>query len=334
MNRRCFKTELACIAGVLAMAGLARAEPTATEKATAEALFQRGVELADSGRIAEACLQFDASRQVEPTLGTLFRLADCYDRIGRTASAWALFSEAQARAKAAEQPAREGIAAERVANLERRLSKLGLSVGDNVDLPGLELRMNDLVVPRASWGLELPVDPGVQRLRLSAPGRRTWEGTVTVEKGSSVRQLTLPRLAPVVIAASPPGSLPASPAAAPKAASGSYPVWLGYTIGGLGLAGLGVAGVMGYRAYDLNQQSLEECSRANANACTPPGHALRDDARQAGVLSTAFAIGGGALLAGGITLVLLRPREQEGRSLAVTTRATPSGALGSLTGAF
>ena len=322
------------MAVILAIAGFARAEPSATQKATAETLFQQGVELANSGRVADACTQFDASLQIDPALGTLFRLADCYDRSGRTASAWALFSEAQARAKATEQPAREHIAAERVANLELRLSKLSLSAGDNVDLPGLELHMNDVVVPRASWGLELPVDPGVQRLRLSAPGRRAWVGTVTVEKGPSLRQLTLPRLAPAATAAPPPSSAPATSPAPPKAESGPYPTWLGYTIGGLGLAGLGVAGVLGYRAYDLNQQSLDECSRANANACTAPGDALRDDARKAGVSSTAFAIGGGALLAGGITLVLLHPRKQEGHSLSVTTRATQSGALGGLMGTF
>jgi hypothetical protein len=335
MNRRRFTGSVACSAFLLTLAGSLHAEPTATQKATAETLFQRGVELADSGRVAEACTQFDASLQIDPALGTLIRLADCYDRIGRTASAWALFSEAQARARAAEQGPRERIAAERVANLELRLSKLSLSVGSNIDLPGLELRMNDAVVPRATWELELPVDPGPQSLRLSAPGRRAWEGTVTVEKGPSTQHFTLAPLAPAAVEPAPKAA-PTSPRPAPEQAieSGTYPAWLGYAVAGLGLASAGVAGVMGYRAYDLNQQSLDQCSNANANACTVRGDSLRDDARGAGVVSTAFAIAGGALFAGGVTLVVLRPSKAERPSLALSTRATAGGALAGVAGSF
>jgi hypothetical protein len=334
MNRRPLTESIACSIFILTLAVCSHAEPTPTQKATAETLFQRGIELADSGRVADACTQFDASLQIDPALGTLFRLADCYDRIGRTASAWALFSEAQARAKAAEQGARERIAAERIANLEIRLSKLSLSVGQNVDLPGLELRMNDVVVPRASWGLEVPVDPGPQRLRLSAPGRRPWVGTVTVEKGPSTRHITLDELTRAAVERSPKPISTPPPAPTQAAGSGTYPAWLGYTVAGLGLASAGVAGVMGYRAYDLNQQSLDGCSNANVNACTKQGDALRDDARRAGVVSTAFAIAGGALFAGGVTLVVLRPSNGEKGSLALATRATDGGALAGLAGAF
>ena len=334
MNRF-LSTPLAAATVTLTLAGFVRAEPTATQKATAETLFQRGVELADSGRVEDACTQFDASLQIDPALGTLFRLADCYDRVGRTASAWALFAEAQARAKAAEQSARERIAAERVANLELRLSKLSLSVGENAELPGLELRINDVLVPRASWGLALPVDPGPQRLRVSAPGRRAWADTVTIEKGPTTQALTIPPLLASAVERAPaPSMSPPRPSPKQSPESGTYPVWLGYTIAGLGLAGAGVAGVLGYRAYDLNQQSLDECSRANSNACTRRGDGLRDDARKSGVLSTAFAIGGGVLLAGGITLVVLRPSPQAERSLALSAKATPGGALAGFAGAF
>lgn len=321
---------------ISAFTALARAEPTATQKATAETLFQRGVALAESGRVADACTQFDASLQIDPAIGTLFRLADCYDRVGRTASAWALFSEAQARSRAAEQGERERMATERVANLELRLSKLTFIVGDDA-LPGLELRMNDVVVPSASWGLELPVDPGPQRLRLSAPGHRAWQGTVTIEKGPSSRQLTLPALTPEPVAAAPrPQPVTVPPAPKTAAHADRYPAWLGYAVGGVGLASLGVAGVMGYRAYDLNQQSLDECSRANANACTTHGDSLRDDARRAGVVSTVFAVAGGALLAGGVTLTLFQSSKQEARtgSLQLSTRVSASSALAGVVGAF
>lgn len=318
---------------------LALAEPTANEKATAEALFQRGVALAEAGRYTEACKQFDGSLQIDPALGTVFRLADCYERIGRTASAWALFSEAQARAKAAEQAQRQRIAEERAASLATRLSKLALELGDNVGVAGVELRLNDVLVPSASWGLELPVDPGVQRLSLTAPGRQPWQGSVTVADGPSTRHFTLPELAPVAqpttVGHAPPLAAPARATAAPEE-PGTYPAWLGYAVGGVGLAGLGVAGIFGYRAYDLNDRSLEECSSLDANACTSRGDSLRDDARSAGVTSTVFAVAGGALLAGGLTLVLLRPSRAETRAVALTLspRLSTSGAVAGVGGTF
>jgi tetratricopeptide (TPR) repeat protein len=338
MNRRRLAVLGSSVALSVSLSGSVLAEPTANQKATAEALFQRGVELAEGGRLADACKQFDSSLQIDPALGTLFRLADCYDRIGRTASAWALFSEAQARAKGAEQVQRERMAEERAASLASRLSKLALDLGGNATLAGVELRLNDVRVPSASWGVELPVDPGVQRVRLSAPGRRPWSGTVSVAEGPSTRHFSLPELeelAPAVASEPKPPAPAPRPAPAPAAPS-TYPAWLGYAAGGVGLVGLGVAGVMGYRAYDLNQQSLDQCSQLDANACTSRGDALRDDARTSGVTSTAFTIAGGALLAAGVTLVLLRPSEPESRatSLTLSTRLSSHGAFAGVRGAF
>jgi serine/threonine-protein kinase len=312
---------------------LARAESSVGTKAAAEALFQTGVDLTQKGRVAEACTKFDASYQIDPALGTLFRLADCYDRIGRTASAWALFSEAKARAQSAEQPTREAIAAERVQDLDSRLSRLGLNLGANAFLPGLEVRLNDVLVPQASWGIALPVDPGEQRVRLTAPGREAWVGAVSVESGPSLRRIDVPELARLrPIVTPPPPARVLSEAHSPA----NPPRWLGYSIGGAGLLGIGVAGVLGYRAYSLNQQSLDECSSQNANACTHRGRLLRDDAERAATASTLLAVAGGALLAGGITLTLLsRPSDQRSvASLWFDTSLSGDGARAHLEGTF
>lgn len=283
--------------------------------------------------MAEACAKFDASYQIDPALGTLFRLADCYDRIGRTASAWALFSEAKARAQAAEQSTREAIAAERVKELEPRLSRLGLNLGASAFLTGLELRLNEVVVPQASWGLALPVDPGEQRVRLSAPGYESWLGTVTVEAGPGVRRVSLPKLQRQS-ATSRSGTGPVF--SKDPSESRPYPRWLGYSVGGAGLVGLGIAGLFGYRAYDLNQQSLEQCSSENANACTRRGDSLRDDAQRAASVSTGLAVAGGALLIGGVTLTLLSPGTEKPAASSLRLRAAASrgGASAGLEGGF
>jgi hypothetical protein len=323
----------ALLACIFSIAPELRAQTSTGEKATAETLFQSGIELIERGRVAEACAKFDASYRVEATLGTLFRLADCYDRIGRTASAWALFSEVKSRAEATDQPARAAMAAARVADLESRLFKLSLNVQRGSGPPGLELRMNDVVIPEASWGLELPVDPGLQRLQLSAPGHRTWSATVSIETQPGTLRVNVPELQ-----REEPKLVPLKPAVpAPEPApTPPYPSWLGYSVGGVGLVGLTIAGVFAFRAHDLDQKSLDHCSRENANACTPRGKQLRDDAQQVATLSSAFAVGGAVLLAGGVTLVLLRPsaREHSARVIRLSASVSKGATLARLQGEF
>jgi uncharacterized protein HemY len=68
------------------------------DKATAEALFAEGRRLMSSGNYATACQKFAASQKLDPALGTSLNLADCYDKSGRTASAWAESRDAAAAA--------------------------------------------------------------------------------------------------------------------------------------------------------------------------------------------------------------------------------------------
>src|SRR6185437_15434982 len=72
----------------------ARAQ-NASDKAAAEALFDAAKKLYADKKYAEACTRFDASEKLDRGIGTLLYLADCYEHVGRTASAWATFREAE-----------------------------------------------------------------------------------------------------------------------------------------------------------------------------------------------------------------------------------------------
>jgi len=65
---------IACMALIPA---LARAEPTAADKATAQALFDQGKHLAAGGNFQEACSKFEESQRLDPGIGTQFHLASC-----------------------------------------------------------------------------------------------------------------------------------------------------------------------------------------------------------------------------------------------------------------
>ena len=92
---------VACCAVVSSHA--ARAE----DETPARALFKQGRALANEGKYAEACPKFEESLRLEVGVGTQFNLADCWEHVGKTASAQKLFLGAAASAKAAGQVERE-----------------------------------------------------------------------------------------------------------------------------------------------------------------------------------------------------------------------------------
>ena len=87
-------------------------------------------------RLAEACAKFDESQHQDPGIGTLYHYADCEDRLGKTATAWAAFREVAAEARALGQTAR-ALAADdlrRLATIKARLPRLLIDPG--ADRPG------------------------------------------------------------------------------------------------------------------------------------------------------------------------------------------------------
>lgn len=291
----------------------AAADASPAEKAAAEALFREAVAFIEQNQIGPACEKFAASQAIDPALGTMLRLADCYDRAGKTASAWALFDQAASTARTANQPERERIAVERAKELESRLSKVVVSLTGAAP-PGLEVRLNGEVIPTASLGSALPVDPGPLVVELRAAGYRTLEKRFEIAMGPASATLELPALEPAPKDyALPAGGSSDAAETAPKAAAtsggepGSTQRVLAYVAGGVGIAGLVASGVLGYKAYDANQSSLDRCLSDEPNACTSEGKALRDDARMFGNFATVAGAAGGALLAVSVVLFVTAP---------------------------
>jgi len=290
----------------------AAAEVTAGQRAAAEALFQQAAQLVEQKRVSEACEKFAASQELDPALGTTLYLADCYEQVGKTASAWALFQEAADGARRAQQADREQIATERAAKLAERLSKLELRVPAARRVPGLELRINDTLVPSASWNGPLPVDPGQTRVEARAPGRKPWSVQVQVADGPSTQVVELIELAKAPQAMPTAAAGPSS--SAPSGDNGSAQRVIGYVASAIGVVGLAAGGFFGYRALTLNRQSKGSCRAEDPNACTPEGASKREDAQSASTVSTVASIGGGVLLATGVTLVLTSPSAPSGRA--------------------
>src|SRR4051794_5866656 len=83
----CAPGAVACAAPPPAQAPSAPA-PSGRNIAAAEVLFDEAVALAETRKYAEACEKFAASERLDHAMNTLFNLGDCYERVGRLASAW------------------------------------------------------------------------------------------------------------------------------------------------------------------------------------------------------------------------------------------------------
>src|SRR4029079_14056302 len=108
-----------------------------TEK-EAQTLFLDGMKLMGKKQYAEACEKLAKSQTLDPGMGTQFRLAECYEKLGRLASARDQYNSVADAAKAAGKPDREALSRRRAASLEARVAKLTIVIPPTVaSLAGL-----------------------------------------------------------------------------------------------------------------------------------------------------------------------------------------------------
>jgi len=311
---------------------LAHADSSLADKAAAQSLFDEGRKLMTEGKFAQACPKLAESQKLDPGVGTQFNLADCYERLGQTASAWAGFLEAASTTKAMGQGEREKVARERAASLAQRLSKLTIVSPGAEATTGLEIRRDGAVVGRALWGTAIPVDPGAHVLEASAPGKKPWQGTAQVTGDNASVVATIP-----VLEDAPPGKTTPAPASvgADVGASGSGRRTLGLVVGAVGVVGLGIGTGFALSAKSKYDESVGLCRADDKNLCPGPGVTVRDQARSAGNLATvAFGVGGAALIAGAVLFFTAPATSSETPRVRVVPAAGPGQAGLVVVGAY
>lgn len=317
----------------------AAAQVTPAEKAAAEALFDRGIVALREGKLEEACSRLEQSNAIERGIGTMLYLAECYEKSGRTASAWALFREAASEAQAGGQLERAAAGRQRAQRLEPELARLTIEVPPENRVHGLEVRRNGTLIPQGAWGVALPVDPGEHVIEARATGFESKQQKVVVEKGPSVQRFEVPRLeaAPVAaipapevdatLDATPPkGGTLTAPTAPPEPPRGMSKLKIaGIALGSAGVVLLAVGTGYGIRAIKKNDQAKEDCVE---NLCGRRGKEASDDAWRASKVSNFGVIGGAALLAGGLLTYFLAPKPEAQVAVSVDRHAVALGVGG------
>ena len=279
---------------------------SADHDAIALSLFNDGRELAARGEYARACEKYEAANELTHWLGVELNLADCYDHMGRTASAWTMFRKAADHADR-DHDDRAGYARTRADALKATLSHVVL-VGAPDSVPAMAIghhvkpvvRIDRIELPGEGLGIALPIDPGSHEIEISAPGYVTRINRFVVGEHADV-EVAIPDLAPLP-------AMPAPTAPAPPSHR-KLALWIGGA--GVALAGgslvLGIDAKLGYdAAVHAHCDSQLRCDRA--------GLAAIDRARLRGDIAT---------IAGGVGLAAIAT----GVALYVTSRYEPSHAV-------
>ena len=335
-----------CAALTLLISGSAAGQvPAKTESQNqALALFSEARKLVEVGDYSKACPKFEQSLRLNLGIGVQFNLADCWEHLGRTASAQALFQGAAASARAVGQVERAEVARARAEALEPRLIRMLIDVRSSD--PALVIRRNRVVVEQKSWGAATPIDAGDYWLEATAPNKKSWALRVIVPATTSdLVSITVPPLddaseAPVAesqakkkdsgaraIVAPPRSSAPLT--ARTDVGSRRYAGY-SYALAGLGVASLGLGTILAFEFKSKNDQAKGICP--NSVGCTAAEvnqhEDLVSDARRFRTLSfLGFGVGGAALLAA--TVLFVVPSASSGASgLNATPFVTADGSWG------
>jgi hypothetical protein len=300
--------------GALALLGSVprvHAQSTSPDRVAAESLFAEGRQLLVAGDYARACAKLEASRRLEPALGTSLNLADCYARLGRSASAWAEFKSAAAEAQKAGDTLRKTEALERAGALLPRLSRLRLEVDD----PVARILWNGVPLNPVFIGNAIPVDPGTHRFEATAPGKLPWSQTIQVSPSAPLVELRIPTLtdAPVAAPESPP--LPEPPPMTSQ--SGGRYTALSWTLAGAGAAAIGTGAIFGALAAASWSKAEDSCSDY-PYGCTPQGLEHAEDASSRATVATVALLLGGAAVATSVVLFVIDSDDPESAELALT----------------
>jgi hypothetical protein len=307
---------------VLVAVATAVSAPAAAQDAQAQsmgrALFDEGVALFNKADFASACPKLEASLNQYPGIGTRGKLAECYEKLGRNASAWLAYREVAQLAARSGDATRERVAADRARSLEPKLAYVTVVVPPGRDINGLVVKRDGREIEHAKLGSAQPIDPGPTALDVSAPGRRSVTAQLTATQGQTLRY-DVPILLPVA-----PPSSSASPALAapiasepPPPAPEDYvvqrdpPSWqkpVGLVLVGAGVVGLGIGGFFGLSARSTYDGAFEGggCDRAT-KVCDAPGQSAVEDARSKAMVSTVLFGAGGALVVVGAIVFLTAP---------------------------
>ena len=306
-------------AALLLSSAPSHAVDSATRGAARE-LGYEGVAAYQNGNYSEAADKLERAFSVLPAPSLGLWSARALEKSGKLVEASERYLEAarapveEGGAREVQQKAQQEAATERAALLERIPKVIVLIEG--AEPTDVKVHVNGVLVKSQLFGAGRPTNPG-KILVVAQLAERKVEGSVELAEGEK-KSITL---AFKPIASLPPVAPPPPPAPADQpptaaaasggntadssiadsgAASARWQPVAGWTAVGLGGAGLIVGGIMGGLALDKNAELRAPCR----NGCPQELSGNLSNYKAYKAISAAGLIGGGILMASGLTLLL------------------------------
>ena len=315
---------LFAMACVIAAPGVAAAaEPPVAAPSQAEQLFRAGREDVRRGDQLAACDKFRQSYELNQLAVTLLNIAECERKLDRIASAWGDYRRV-AKALPSDDK-RAAYAARRAAELEARVPWLTLSLASATPDDTRVLRDGD-VLDADAFDVAFPVDPGRYVVVVEAPGHEAARYEVVLREGGRESLVVRPGVAFPQAADLEP--LAPEPPPLPLASDGTEESsTLGWVVGGVGVASLGVSLASAIMAKSENDAAHRECDQGRS--CQ-----AENDSGQAYSLAATitFALGAAGVAAG--TWLILSTDDAGESSVAVGPTLSPTTAGAALVGRF
>lgn len=325
------KSRVLALLVLIATPAIAQTDPVA-----AQALFDEAKRLMAKNAFAAACPKLAESERLDPAVGTQLNLAECWDKSGRTARAWAAFRDAEAMALHEGQTGRAQYARSRATQVEARLVRLTVEVPEDVRVPSLEVRRDGDLLRDAVWGSAVPIDPGDHVIEARAPGYKTFTTHVMAGRDPIVvrvlpleREVEAPATPPLLVETPPPPppaidtTPPLTIASIPPdekiVDSGSGLRAGGYVIGAFALAGAGVGSLFGVLAIDRNN-TAHSAGCDDATCPTPGALGQANDAKTFAIASDIAFASGAVLLVTSIVFFIVAPRSPAARVTSALAR--------------
>jgi hypothetical protein len=302
----------------------------ADDAARAQTLFDDAKRLMDKKQFDAACPKLAESLQLDPGLGTRLYLASCYEKAGKSASAFAQYTEA---VRTGGTDKRVAAARQHIATLEPALSMLTLMGELDEDAV---VSLDGKVVEGFAPNKEFPVDPGHHSLVFSAPGKKSRTLDVEIDSGlpASLGLPTLeddenavdahktpppPRPVQVTPVEAPP-SAHALAAPPPKEDSGSGKRVGGWVTIGLGVVALNVGATFGVITLASASDVKSQCP---TGPCSTQQAIDKNDAAHTSALLADILVPAGVALIG-LGAILVATSSSTPAPTAAQLRVLPS----------
>ncbi|MBS2016011.1 MAG: hypothetical protein JST00_24220 [Deltaproteobacteria bacterium] len=297
-----------------------------TKTAAAEELFAEGRRLLTEGNLELACEKLAQSHRLDPSAGTLLNLADCFERRGLVARAWLSFREAARMATDRKRPDWVRLAERRAEALAPQVPHLRVELEGHVGWArpaGYTLSLDGEPLDAELAALRVPVDPGRHEIVASAPGFKPKSVAVVVERGPETYVLRVGPLERVDsgVPGAPASTEPTTPVAGSSDAGG---IRAGWFVGAVGIAGVAVGAVTGLLASAALSDAKDACPTypTLTTSCLPSAETSNERASTLATVSTVSLIAGLALVAVGVTLLVVTPGDRR----PVGSKRSPFGA--------